>query len=181
MTEEEIFTPSTSDEYLAAKATQYLGKVIQEQQNTAQRQKKKVTTISATFKKNKGYDPKDIFLQDKRQKEEKAKRKKEKELAKEHKKNERKRKIEHEEKEKEQRKKRRQEKRVEKEKEEEIVMEKRKACTCKGNCGMTCRTGPGWMGCEYCELFWICPRCYDTPSVKQKLTKHERWCQKEEK
>jgi len=179
MTEEEVFTPSSSDEYLATKTTQYLGKVLQEQQDTAESQKKKVTTVKATFKRNVGYDPKDIFFEDKRRKVEKAKERKEKDLAKKQKDDERKRKKEHKEEKKEQRKKQRQEERVEKEKRLEKVVEKRKALECKANCGRVCRTGPDWVGCEYCDMFWVCPICYGTPSVKGKLTKHERWCAKQ--
>ena len=72
----------------------------------------------------------------------------------------RKRKREEKEKEKEERKQEREAKKVKKMEEITKKKEEQKSCQCKAECGATYRTGPNWIGCESCEIFWVCPRCW---------------------
>tara|TARA_R110002050_G_scaffold299808_1_gene466474 strand:- start:183 stop:1904 length:1722 start_codon:yes stop_codon:yes gene_type:complete len=50
--------------------------------------------------------------------------------------------------------------------------------TCKAGCGRTCRKGSDWLGCCYCDVYWMCPACYCIPSKKGQMTKHENNCKK---
>ena len=135
--------------------------------------------MTVTVSPKKGYEPRDILQLDKRQKEEREKCVKEKELEKKNKEEDRKRKREETEKEKEERNRFREEKKAEKEKRLEKAQVERNGRTCKASCGHTCQTGPGWVGCDHCDVFWMCPQCYSKPSVKGKLTKHERACSRQ--
>ena len=61
--------------------------------------------------------------------------------------------------------------------EKKLAKEKRRlANTCRAECGKTCITGPGWTGCEKCDIFWVCSECIKKPKFKRMLTFHEKKC-----
>lgn len=71
----------------------------------------------------------------------------------------------------------RQRKRKEMETKKEKLKAKRKANRCK-HCNGIYRGGKGWMGCDKCDDFWVCPTCYKkNPSF---LSNHENYCSSNE-
>jgi len=168
---------------LVEKTTACLQRVLQEQRLGVEKQKKKVVRVKVSVKKCQGYDPHTMLKNHFERVEQKKKEDKEDAERKKIKEENRKRNREKDAKDKEERKRLRLEnnkKREEKRREKE---ESKLALTCKAGCGSTCRTGPQWVGCDYCEIYWVCPACYKIPTVKGKLTKHENACknQKNEK
>jgi len=129
-------------------------------------------------RKSRGYDPVGMMEENRKREEEKKIKEKEKELAKEQKVQDRQKKKEEQEQKRMEKEEERQKKRDERER---VLVEKRreqKTRECKAGCGGKCRIGADWMGCEYCDVFWMCPSCYCIPCNKGKMTKHERKCQK---
>jgi len=123
----------------------------------------------------------DILAESEQRKVEEELKRKEKELEKEKKEDDRKRKREENEKQKEENKKLREEKKAQKAIELEERQRKRSTNTCKAGCMRTCRIGGDWVGCEYCEDFWMCPTCYSVSNNQQQLKKHERLCRRTSK
>tara|TARA_R110002050_G_C8714335_1_gene495829 strand:+ start:110 stop:664 length:555 start_codon:yes stop_codon:yes gene_type:complete len=69
------------------------------------------------------------------------------------------------------------EKAAKKRKEKEEKEERREMFLCRGKCGVSCRSGKDWLGCDYCDGFWVCGSCLKIPSNRGKLTRHENNCQ----
>jgi hypothetical protein len=66
---------------------------------------------------------------------------------------------------------------VKKQKELEETNRRRKINQCKKEeCGRTCRTGPGWVGCEVCEEYWFYSECIQDLVVQRRLLRHEDKC-----
>jgi hypothetical protein len=53
---------------------------------------------------------------------------------------------------------------------------RRKINQCKKECGRTCRTGSGWVGCEVCEEYWFCFDCIKDLVVQRRLLRHKEKC-----
>ena len=149
---------------------QVLSNIIEPQKQLQQQLK----TVRTPVQRYIGYSPMDVIQQHQNREKEKA----EKQLAKENARKQRELEANERKKQKEEANKRREEERVTKRREKELRdIEKANhllAHTCAAGCGKTCRTGPGWVGCEKCDLFWVCPDCYSQSKYKRKLTLHEK-------
>lgn len=63
---------------------------------------------------------------------------------------------------------------LEKKKKEELRRKEIESKKCK-ECGKYWRNCPRWMGCSYCDEFWLCPKCFNISNI---LEKHEKKCNK---
>ena len=175
------FTPTSEHDYLVEKMTQQVTLIIEKTVEKANEEGKKIQRVTHTVKKNRGYDPADMMEEEKRIQEEKKTKEKEKKLAKEQKAQERQKKREELEQKRVEKKREREKKSalkiVERERAHKEKEREQKTRECKAGCGKTCQTGPNWWDCEICQVFWMCPACYNVPSNKGKMTKHEKRCQ----
>ena len=133
-----------------------------------------LTTSRIPVSRNKGYSPIDII----REHQNMEKQKLEQQLAKENTRKQRELEAQERQKQRELANKMREEenarKRQEKLRKEEEKQKRILSSTCVAKCGRTCRTGPGWVGCEKCDVFWVCPSCFSVPKHKRMLTLHEK-------
>ena len=145
--------------------------IVEEQKQVS----KKIVNVKTIASKLKAYDPKNIIEEhQKKRLEEQESLKKKEEL---------KRKREQEAYERREAKKIRKEAFQEKQREwaekKKIKIhqkeQRRLSNTCR-ECNKKCLSGPGWVGCEVCEVFWVCPKCYSRPKIKKMLTLHEKTC-----
>jgi len=170
--------PTKRDEFLIQEVVAGLQTFLSSVKKFADESSTKIQTIEVTVRKNFLYRADELIRESEREKVEKEIILKEKELEKEKKRDERKRKREEEEKKKQEREDLQAEKKAKKVKELEEKEKKKEENSCKGDCGRVCRNGGSWMGCEFCDVFWVCPVCYRSPIMKQTMAKHEKRCQK---
>jgi len=174
----EGYVPTERDQYIIDMVVKGLQKCLSDVKEEVKEVQGKITKCRVRVKKNVAYFAEDILAEDKRRKVEdeiRAKENAEKALKKQE---DRKRKREETKKKKAERKQLLEENKAKKEKGSEVKVQRKEINTCKAGCGMTCQTGPQWVGCEHCESFWVCPRCWKCRLVKQQLRKHEGKCKK---
>ena len=175
----ESFVPSEREEYIIQNVVSGLQKCLGEVKDEVATQSGKLRPVRVTVTKNRLYFVEDIIAEDNRKKEEEIKKKEAKEKEKEKKEIERKRKREDDKKRKEENAQLAEERQVKKAKIAEVKTKMIEMKTCKAKCMRKWRTGGDWVGCEYCDDYWVCPKCYRSSSVKKQVKKHERRCQKE--
>jgi Uncharacterized conserved protein len=174
------FTPTSEHEYFVQKTVEGVQSYLQTMKQSSEAQAAKIKTVRPRIQKNVGYDPESILAQARKEEITQERAQKEKEMLKAQRDEEKRQRKEQKEKEKQERERIRENRRVEKEQHEATKRKYQKAHTCRENCGAKCRTGPKWVGCDWCDEYWVCPACYAKPAVKGRLTKHERRCQKTE-
>ena len=145
-------------------------------QESAMKILKQNSKVESVILKGKGYDVLTLMKQYQAQKEFEERQKKEKEEAKKQAQIDREKKKEQQLAEKEDRKRKREEKAREREEVLEAKKKRRQQNTCQENCGKTCRVGTNWVGCSFCDNYWVCPSCYSQRSVKTRLKQHEKQC-----
>ena len=148
----------------------------------AQKRSGKVEKVRVTVKKGKLFDPVDVIAADRQKKENEVKEAEEREKAKKMKQENREKKKKEEEEALRVKKIETQRRKHESAKKITQLEKARQAKECKGGCGARWRTtGPGWTGCEYCDIFWMCPICAEEKTHQRSLAVHERMCQKQKK
>ena len=126
----------------------------------AQGRASQMETVKTRVKTNVLFDPREILEESRKRKEREQKEKEEKEKERKRKREERQKEKEKEAQEKEARKQLREQKKRERDLEKQCREEERLGRQCKAGCGAQWRTtGRGWTGCEYCDVFWVCPTC----------------------
>jgi hypothetical protein len=172
------FVPTSQHEYFVKKTTEGVKTYLQTIKNAGEKQASQMKTVRHRVRKNEGYDPESILQKAREDEEATVRARREKEQLQQQRQEERTQKKRQREQEKEERAHLRQKKQVEKEQRLEKQKRYQKSHTCYENCGAKCRTGPQWVGCSWCDEYWVCPKCYLKPAVKARLSRHEKRCEK---
>lgn len=170
------YEPSKRDDYLVEKVVAGVEKCFKEVKKDIQTTSEKLKPVRVPVKKNLMYLAEDIIEENERKKVDEETRRKEKESEKEKKKEDRKRKREEEERRKQLNLEERQKKRAKRAEELEKRAKEKERHTCKAGCLKTCRIGADWVGCDFCDDFWVCPVCFEDKKVQKQVKQHERLC-----
>lgn len=173
---EEIYTEK--DDIMVHEIVKGLVDVQKHTMTEVHQAERDTTSVAVKVKPHVAYTVEDLLEQDKEKKRKKDLESQQKEQNRIAREQERKRKAEEKEEAKNEQKRRRLEQKAllaQRLAEKKAAREKK---LCKAGCGRHWVTGTEWIGCEYCDDYWVCPTCWKKRGPKIMVGKHEKKCSK---